>query len=319
MKNRRMTTDIAAELSREIAIVQSVVDHCDPSVKNLFRVLMSDAISRRIRMRFLGTGVGRFSLTFSQTPLPRIFANSIAKYAKGIATCEWLKREINLPFADAQVLSIDTRSIPKDVGHFDILVTSPPYLPASSGRESYAKARAISLIALGIKTHMDVDDLVDDSIGSMIGDGTQAADLTLRERQIVEWLRNDELRAIKAEPTARYFLDMRKTFSEMMKVLVPGALAVVVSGKESTFYQFSTREALYVVPAAEMLAEEAQSMGFEVEALHDVKLNKSNMNARPRSLDDYYETLIVLRKSNSVAADLPLKQSERATAGVEAI
>jgi len=33
-----------------------------------------------------------------------------------------------------------------------------------------------------------------------------------------------------------------------------------------------------------------------VEALHDIKLFKSNANARPRSLDDYYETLIMLRK-----------------------
>jgi len=27
-----------------------------------------------------------------------------------------------------------------------------------------------------------------------------------------------------------------------------------------------------------------------------VQLNKSNRNARPRSLDDYYETLIVLKQ-----------------------
>jgi hypothetical protein len=50
------------------------------------------------------------------------------------------------------------------------------------------------------------------------------------------------------------------------------------------------------VPTAQLLAEEARRCGFEVEGLHDLPLKKANMNARPRSLDDYYETLIMLRK-----------------------
>jgi hypothetical protein len=67
-------------------------------------------------------------------------------------------------------------------------------------------------------------------------------------------------------------------------------------GKQSTFYQFSTRKELYVVQSAEILAEEAEKAGFEVEGMYDVQLQKANKNARPRSLDDYYETLIYLRK-----------------------
>jgi DNA modification methylase len=286
----------AAELGEEIATVQAAVTACDPQVKNLFRVLMSDAISRRIRMRFLGTGVGRFSLTFSKTPLDQIFIRSLDRYTKVAATFEWLFETLHLSAADAQVVEANATSIPKEAGEFDILVTSPPYLPASSGRESYAKARAPSLIALGITTHEDVDNLVDDSIGSMGGNGVNRSKLTDQEEMIVRWLEQDELRSIKANPTARYFLDMRQVFAEMHKVLVPGALAIVVSGKQSTFYQFSTREALYVVPVAKILADEAQSVGFEIEALHDVQLQKANMNARPRSLDDYYETLIMLRR-----------------------
>jgi DNA modification methylase len=296
MKNRKMAPEIAAKLSKEILTVQDAVAACNPQVRFLFRVLMSDAISRKIRMRFLGTGVGRFSLTFAEAPIPQIFSRSLEKYAKVVATSEWLRHTIHLRFANAQVAKADTRHIPDDLGRFDILVTSPPYLPASSGRESYAKARAPSLIALGMRRHDEVDDLVDDSIGSMYGDSVDLDRLTEDERHIVEWLRHDELRAIKAKPTARYFLDMRQSFAEMYRVLIPGALAVVVSGKQSTFYQFSTREVLYAVRSAELLAEEAQGVGFEIEALHDVQLKKSNVNARPRSLDDYYETLIILRK-----------------------
>jgi DNA modification methylase len=295
MKNRRMSSEIAARLSKEIGDIQAVIAGSEPQVHTLFRVLMSDAISRKIRMRFLGTGVGRFSLAFAATPLAQIFTRSLEAYVKVAATSEWLRQTIHLRFADSQVIEADARSTPDGLGKFDILLTSPPYLPASSGRESYAKARAPSLIALGMKSRRDVDELVDDSIGSMDGNGVDLDALAKDERDIVEWLRQDELRAIKAEPTARYFLDMRQALSEMRRVLVAGAYCVIVSGKQSTFYEFSTRKALYTVESAQLLAEEARRTGFEIEALHDVQLVKLNKNARPRSLDDYYETIIVLR------------------------
>jgi methylase of polypeptide subunit release factors len=291
-----MTPAIAGQLSAEIGMVRAAIAGCDPRTENLLRVLLSDAIARKIRMRFLGTGVGRFALTFAHTPLPQIFARSLDAYVRVATTCAWLRETLHLQLAETQVLEADTRRIPDDAGRFDILVTSPPYLPASSGRESYARARAPSLIALGMRDHLTVDTLVDDAIGSMESSDAAMDTLATGERAVVEWLSRDPLRAIKAGPTARYFADMRRAFGEMHRVLSPGAHAVVVSGKTSTFYQFATRAALYVVPAAELLAEEARDAGFIVETLRDVQLVKSNRNARPRSLDDYYETLIFLRR-----------------------
>jgi SAM-dependent methyltransferase len=141
-----------------------------------------------------------------------------------------------------------------------------------------------------------VDDLADDSVGSMDGRRIDWTELTADQRKLVGWLGADPLRAIKARPTARYFLDMRQALSEMARVLRPGGLAVIVTGKQSTFYRFSTREPLYTVPSAEFLAEEAERAGLVVDALCHVELKKANRNARPRSLDDYFETLIFLRK-----------------------
>jgi DNA modification methylase len=296
MKNRRMTAEVADELKREIEVIQAAVATCDPGVRPLFRVLMSDAISRRIRMRFLGTGVGRFSLTISKTPATRIFARSLQRYVNVVAAYEWLRETVHLRLAEAQVVEADARVLPRELGDFDILLTSPPYLPASSGRESYARARAPSLIALGIQDANGVDELAGASVGSMGGSDVCVEQLTAGERSLVEWLRNDSLRSIKAGPTARYFLDMRRAFGEMFRVLRPGGLAVVVSGKQSTFYRSATRERLYVARSAEFLAEEAERAGFALEAAHDIQLQKSGMNARPRSLDDYYETLIMLRR-----------------------
>jgi SAM-dependent methyltransferase len=295
-KNRKMTPEIARELGEEISLLRAVTANCAPGLSFLFQVLVSDAIARRIRMRFLGTGVGRFSLTFARTPAPQIFARSLERFVRTVAAMDWLRRQLHLQLAEAQVLQADARRLPDGLGDFDILLTSPPYLPASSGRESYARARAPSLIALGIKERDEVDNLVDDSIGSMDGDEANLEDLTAEGRHLVDWLRRDPLRSIKAEPTARYLLDMRQAFAEMERVLRPGGLAVVVSGKCSTFYNYSTREVLYVARSAELLADEAQRSGLELQVLHDVQLYKANKNARPRSLDDYYETLIVLQK-----------------------
>jgi len=301
MKNRQMDAAIAKALNREIRTVRAGVAAAAPDVQNVLRVLMSDAIARKIRMRFLGTGVGRFALSFAVTSMVKHFGTALTQYVKVAATCQWLRETLHLELADAQVVTADTRHIPNtlepdELGLFDVLVTSPPYMPASSGRESYARAHAPSLIALGMRRHDDIDFLVDESIGSMEGNGVDLSLLRSEERAVVDWLAADDLRAIKAAPSARYFLDMRATFAEMRRVLSPGALAVVVSGKESTFYQLSTRTALQVVAVAKLLAAEAESVGFSVESLIDVQLNNSNRNARPRSLDDYYETLIVLRQ-----------------------
>ncbi len=299
MKNRKMSPTIATDLNREIRTVRAGVAAGASDVQNILRVLMSDAIARKIRMRFLGTGVGRFALSFAVTSMVKHFSTALTRYVMVAATCEWLQETLHIQFADAKVVTADTRHIPDELGLFDVLVTSPPYMPASSGRESYARARAPSLIALGMRRHDDVDLLADESIGSMEGNGVDLDQLRPEERTIVDWLATDELRAIKAAPSARYFLDMRATFAEMRRILSSGALAVVVSGKESTFYQFSTRTALQVVEAAKLLASEAEGVGFRVDSLIDVQLNKSNRNARPRSLDDYYETLIVLKQPPS--------------------
>lgn len=241
-KNRKMTPEISRELGDEIKTLRAAIVHCAPELSSLLQVLVSDAIARRIRMRFLGTGVGRFSLTFAKTPAPRIFDRSLAHFVRTASAMDWLRQLLHLELAPARVLQADARCLPDDLGDFDILLTSPPYLPASSGRESYAKARAPSLIALGIKESDEVDDLVDGSIGSMDGDGANLMDLTTEGQHLVEWLQRDSLRRIKAEPTARYLLEMRQAFVEMKRVLRPGGLAVVVSGKRSTFYNYSTRE-----------------------------------------------------------------------------
>ena len=211
---------------------------------------------------------------------------------------EWLRDTLGLSLATSEVRQADARHL-QDLPQFDLMVTSPPYLPASSGRESYAKARMPSLLALGIETHDGVDSLVDSAVGSM--DDMQAEDYSPTDdvNHLVNWLAQDPLRRIKAEPTARYFTDMRATFSAMKHHLHPTGKIVLVSGRQSTFYRSKTREILYCVPVAEMLAQEAKIAGLTVDRLVHIPLKKANRNARPRSLDDYDETLIFLSNPSS--------------------
>jgi DNA modification methylase len=302
-KNRRFTADMASRLSEEIRQVRPVLAACEPRWRDLCCVLISDAMSRRIRMRLLGTGVGRFSLTFSHATLPALLDRSLARLPRVAAAASTMRDMLHLDPAPAEAAQGDARALAPRNGPFDILLTSPPYLPASSGRETYAKARVLSFLGLGLLEGEGIDALVDDAVGSMDGGIQDPDSLAAGERAVVQWLAADDLRAIKAEPTARYFADMKAAFRQMRRVLAPGGLAVVVSGRQSTFYEFATRRPLYVVESAQLLADSAEAAGFEVEDLVHVALAKTNRNARPRSLDDYYETLIVLRKRVDGSSD----------------
>lgn len=298
VKNRKMTPEREVELKAEIREVRRLAAGIGGPARRIVRVLASDAIDRRMKMRVLGTGVGRFSLRFTKTPMPERFVDALERTVRRAAAAAWARERLGIDFASGAAVVGDARALPAAGGGADLVVTSPPYLPAASGRESYARARALSLIGLGMEDAAGVDQLIGTSVGSMRDVEVAPAELEAldeEERALVAWLADDDLRSIKAEPTARYFLDMRRCFAETARALRDGGVAVFVSGKQSTFYEFESREVLREVPAARLLAAEAGRGGLEVGELLDVKLKKGNRNARPRSLDDYYETAIFLR------------------------
>ncbi len=297
-KNRKMTGEREAELKTEMREVRRLAAGLGGPARRIVRVLASDAIDRRMKMRVLGTGVGRFSLRFTKTPMPERFVDALERTVRRAAAAAWARERLGIDFASGAAVVGDARALPAAGGRADLVVTSPPYLPAASGRESYARARALSLIGLGMEDAAGVDRLIGTSVGSMRDVEVAPAELEAldeEERALVAWLADDDLRSIKAEPTARYFLDMRRCFAETARALRDGGVAVFVSGKQSTFYEFESREVLREVPAARLLAGEAGRGGLAVGELLDVKLKKGNRNARPRSLDDYYETAIFLR------------------------
>jgi DNA modification methylase len=186
-------------------------------------------------------------------------------------------------------------SIPENA--IDLILTSPPYLPASSGREDYLIGKSVSITALNLMNEEQIKQAETNSVGSMKNQTMLIEDgLPDEVYKLYAFLKNDPLRNIKADPTYTYYKDIKKSLSESYRVLKPKGRAIYVIGKESVFYTFKTREVLHRVECDNIFKDIATSVGFNVKEITDIELNKKNKNARPRALDKYYESVFVVEK-----------------------
>jgi ubiquinone/menaquinone biosynthesis C-methylase UbiE len=97
----------------------------------------------------------------------------------------------------------------------------------------------------------------------------------------------------KALPTLTYYQDIKKALEDSFRILKKGGKAVYIIGKETVFYRSKTREVLYRVECDVIFKEIALNTGFQIIEIVDIELDKKNKNARPRSLDKYYESAII--------------------------
>jgi tRNA G10 N-methylase Trm11 len=261
----------------------------------LFNIALSDALNRKFVMRMMGTGVGRFALEIAKTSLDSLMKANFSNLLQSIQTARSLQQDYRLSLGTANIYHGTATALPFPDAHFSMILTSPPYLPASSGREDYLIGKSISNLALGLMTEAEIEAADSNSVGSM-KNNLEGGSLPAEVEKLVGWLENDELRRIKAQPTRAYYLSLQKALLECHRVLMPGGKAVFVIGKESVFYRFKTREVLYRVACDRIFMELAEQAGFSVESTLDIELDKKNKNARPRSLDSYYETAVTLSR-----------------------
>jgi len=270
----------------------------DPGLRSVMAACLSDALVRKFNVRMMGTGVGRFALEVRQRSLGSLVSSALERAVKARRVLAALEGVWSQARAPIQLLRGDATALDVPDASVSVVLTSPPYLPASSGREAYLIGKSISLTALGLLTAEEIAGAETGSVGSMkAAAGQETEALPDAVHQLVAWLQADELRRIKAAPTLRYHRDLLRALRETRRVLVPGGQALYVIGKGSTFYRFKTREVLYQVHCDAIFRELATLAGLEVVDQTDVRLEKQNRNARPRSLDDYYESVITLGRA----------------------
>lgn len=285
---------------KEIALWISVIKGIqEENLKQILSVCLSDAISRKFNIRMLGTGSGRFALEIGKTSLSSIVKSNLKGLTHQAYVVNTLKKAYGIKLPKSKIIKDTATAMPLTNESVSIILTSPPYLPASSGRENYLIGKSISITALGLMTANEIKEAEKISMGSMYNEGTfEKSNLPQDVQNLYSWLRADPLREVKAVPIIAYYKDLSKALEESYRVLINHGVAIYVIGKESVFYKFDTREVLHRVRCDDIFQEIAERVGFKVEERVDVELDKKNSNARPRSLDSYYETVFILRKSN---------------------
>lgn len=290
---KRIPEPILREVEEDLACILSALRGVPE--RSVWHILLSDAISRKFKFRFLGLGYGRFSLTIQPTRLRNMFLDNLRALANAWSAWQWLREVANIAPMPIAALHGDARALPLQDNQFDTVITSPPYMPASSGRENYLKSKAFAMTVLGLICPDEVDMLEAQQIGSVQRSDAYET-LPPKAREVVEWMQTDPTRSVKAAATASYFVDLRQSLSEIRRVLTPGGSCAFVVARQHVFYRYKTREIVRVVENAEITAQLAQQAGLEVEECLHVELKKQNSVARPRSQDAYYETVLMLKK-----------------------
>lgn len=280
------------EISKELDLIES--DSID--YKKLHKIALSDALTRKFNVRMMGTGSGRFALEIAKAPLSSLLSSNMRNSIKAVKTIEVIKSIYGISLKRPKVYEGNATRRQYDDDSFDIIVTSPPYLPASSGREDYLTGKMISLKALGLASDETFEAIQSNSVGSMDNMHINTTGLPDSVMELYIWLANDELRSIKATPVLAYYNSIRDSLIEDKRTIKENGRIIYIIGKESIFYKMATKEILYKVECDRMFKEIAETVGLRVVDSIDIELDKKNAVARPRSTDKYYETAIILSK-----------------------
>lgn len=279
------------EISKELCLIEQEKGF----YKQLNQIALSDALTRKFKIRMMGTGSGRFALEIGSKSLRSLINDNMKTSIKALQTIELLKDLYNIATSSTNVYNGNATNRTCEDNYCDLIVTSPPYLPASSGRENYLIGKIMSLTALGLLKNKD--SILSNSVGSMTNDEDLNLDkLPQSVSQLYKWLSNDELRKIKAAPIVAYYNSIRKSLMEDKRTVKNEGKIIYIIEKESVFYSNTTKEILYRVDCDEIFIEIAKSIGLKIIEVINIELDKKDAVARPRSSDKYYETAIIMSK-----------------------
>lgn len=268
---------------------------------------LSHALATKISLRWMGTGDDRFALEVSPRALATIFRNQLKLMAEKAEVYRAIRAAGILGSPGLTTLAAhDVTASPLPSASVDGIVTSPPYLPAASGRETYLRSRAISLIALNLLTEEEVLEYERLLLGSILTHPSQDwGDVPKSVHSLASWMIGQRAREPKALPTIAYFQRLGASFREMYRVLKPGGRAAVVVSKYHQFYELVSRKFVREFDMSAAVAEVARTprygASFIVDDVIDIELPKMDYVARPGSKAAYFESIIILRKPNTKA------------------
>lgn len=295
--------DLLGDLEKDAAIALTLISQIPAHLQSIFKVCLSHALTKKIRLRFVGIGNGRFTFDVAKVGVLELFlkkAYHMLAIAEAFSWLRWCGLQLgNVTVHHESALNMD-KVLPKH--SVDLVITSPPYIPASSGREHYARARAIPLVLTGAATIEELELLDQNFIGEMSGQGVHAngsQPMPPKVQRTLDFLTNDDQRRPKHLPTLQYYFDIRKVLRNVRETLTENGKALFVVASSHTFYVHKTKEILHSVDATGAICEVGEQVGLEVESVIDVPLQKSGgLNARPRSTDSYSEAVVIFKSAN---------------------
>ena len=151
-----------------------------------------------------------------------------------------------------------TKTLPVDSGSIDLIVTSPPYVTSYE----YADLHQLSLLWFGDdpkhfkKWHHFSNDFIDFR-RTFIGTGSKEEKGGDFNSKIATKIVNDlaQVERPLAVDVANYFLDMKKVFAEMYRILKTGGKACIIIGNTSL-------RGIEILNA-QVAAEQMQTVGFQ--------------------------------------------------------
>ncbi len=300
-------TELLGQIVAESNILATAIKETpiSGSASDLIRTLVSDAVTKKIRYRFVGVGNGRYTIELIKQPLLERFAEKMDRAFQLLDVFDSLETELGIVLGRVRVEKGDARDEKSwpELPHKTFVVTSPPYLPASSGREHYASSRALAFTVLGLSADANgyFDSIVPPLPTPSFANPSEAGRLMtylFSDASEDADPQKDAMRfERKAIPTAYYLGDIGRFASSLVRLGSTGRVAMVVADQH-TFYSHRRGEVEHVVDCASLYGEILAAEGLTLTDEIELQLLKSSASrARPPAKDDYHEAVLIFSTS----------------------
>lgn len=308
-RDRKNNTAYLNEIIDETTLLATSLDGLrrDHPEEELFFTLASDAVTKKIRYRFIGVGNGKYTIEIVKQPLLQRMREKVSRSQQLAEVFNEITTKLNTKLGTVNVSRGDARDrttwpVRENV---DVIVTSPPYLPASSGREHYASSRALAFSVLGYRPGED------GYFDTVIREGEATPDLSKfpESNRLMTYLESDANEKAdpqrdamrferKAVPTRHYLADMRRFFESAQHSLAPNGVLLLVVAHHHIFYSHRRGELEHLVSGRDLYAELAADVGLDLVEEIEMELKKAaTTRARPMAKEDYYESVLVFKRS----------------------